>query len=68
MTSPRITRSDLEARFQGFQDTVTGKIEDRRQTIIATVTAVSVVVLVIAYLLGRRSGRKRNSFVEIRRL
>ncbi|MGA0895352.1 MAG: hypothetical protein ACO3S5_12070, partial [Ilumatobacteraceae bacterium] len=44
-----------------------GRLDDRRQSIVAVVSAVGIVVLVVAYLFGRRSGRRKTTFVEIRR-
>lgn len=67
MAQPRITRADLEARFSEVQSDLQGRLDDRRQSIVAVVSAVGIVVLVVAYLLGRRSGRRKTTFVEIRR-
>ena len=67
MAQPRITRADLEARFGEVQRDLQGRLDDRRQSIVAVASAVGVVVLVVAYLLGRRSGRRKTTFVEIRR-
>jgi hypothetical protein len=49
------------------QSDLQGRLDDRRQSIVAVVSAVGIVVLVVAYLLGRRSGRRKTTFVEIRR-
>ncbi|MFM2183020.1 MAG: hypothetical protein RJB61_1314 [Actinomycetota bacterium] len=67
MAQPRITRADLEARFSEVQSDLQGRLDDRRQSIVAVVSAVGIVVLVVAYLFGRRSGRRKTTFVEIRR-
>ncbi|MEY4607169.1 MAG: hypothetical protein RLY45_1929 [Actinomycetota bacterium] len=67
MAQPRITRADLEARFSDVQSDLQGRLDDRRQSIVAVVSAVGIVVLVVAYLFGRRSGRRKTTFVEIRR-
>lgn len=65
--SSRITRDDLEAKFRDLQTDILGRASERRQSLIATASTVATVVVVIAYLLGRRSGRKRGSRVEFRR-
>lgn len=67
MAQARITREDLEARFRTVQEDLQGRLDDRRQGIVAVASAVGIVVLVVAYLLGRRAGRRRTTFVEIRR-
>jgi len=63
----RITKSDLELKFQSLQDDLQGRASDKKQSLVAAASLASAVVVVIAYLLGRRGGRKRRSVVEIRR-
>lgn len=64
----RITREDLEGRFRSVQTDLQARVEEKTQSL-ATVLAVGgVVLLVVFYLLGRRSGRKKTTFVEIRRV
>ena len=65
--TPRITKSDLEIKFQELQDDLQGRASDKKQSIIAVASIASAVVVLIAYLLGRHGGRKRRSVVEIRR-
>ena len=63
---PKITREDLEQKFKSLQDDIQG-VTDRNKTSIATYAAITGgVVVIIAYALGRRSGRKRRSVLEIR--
>lgn len=66
--SSKITRDDLEAKFRALQGDVQGRVEDKKQTIVAVVAGVSVVVLVVVFLLGKRSGKKKTTLVEIRRV
>jgi uncharacterized membrane protein YvbJ len=68
MSQQRITRDDLEAKFRALQDDVQGKVMDKRQTLVAAGSAVAVVIVLIVFFLGKRSGRKKTTFVEIRRL
>jgi hypothetical protein len=63
----RITKQDLEMKFQSLQDDLQGRASDKKQSIVAAVSLASAVIVLIAYLLGRRGGRKRRSVVEIRR-
>lgn len=62
------SKEDLRETLQGFQDGLRGAIDDRRQTLVTVGAVVGVTVLVVAYLLGRRVGRRRTTFVEIRRV
>jgi hypothetical protein len=63
---PKITRDDLEQKFKSLQDDIQG-VTDRNKTSIATYVAIAGgVIVIVAYALGRRSGRKRRSVLEIR--
>jgi len=63
----RITKEDLETKFQSLQDDLQGRVSDKKQSIVAIASIASAVVVLIAYFLGRRGGRRRRSVVEIRR-
>jgi hypothetical protein len=67
MTENRITRDDLESKFRALQADVQGRAADKKQSAIAIGSAIATCVVLIAYLLGRRGGRKRGSRVEFRR-
>ena len=70
MASPprRITRADLEAKLREVRGEVEEKGEAAKSTGL-TVALVGVAVVVgVAFLLGRRRGRKRSTVVEIRRV
>ena len=62
-----ITRDDLQAKFQGLQDDLQGKVAEKKRTVAGTAAGVGVVMLLIVFLLGRRSGKKKTTTVEIRR-
>ncbi len=66
-TEARITKEDLESRFQSLQDDLQGRASDKKQTIMSAAAMLGGVVVLVAYLIGRRGGRKRRSVVEIRR-
>lgn len=63
-----VDRDQLESTLGSFQNSLRGQIEDRRQTIVTIGVAVGVAVAIVAYLLGRRSGRKKSAVIDIRRL
>jgi hypothetical protein len=68
MAEQRITRDELESQFAKFQADLQGKVDDKRQALITGGTVVLVLVLVMMFVLGKRSGRKSSTFLEIRRL
>jgi hypothetical protein len=68
MTRNQISRDDLEARLSSLQTGFGRKIADRRKTIITVGAGVSFVIVIVFFLLGRRSGAKKTTIVEIRRV
>jgi hypothetical protein len=64
----RISRDDLESRFNSLQQNLTGQLEDRKQSLVAIAGGASLVLLILFFLLGRRSGKKKTTLVEIRRV
>lgn len=67
MSENKITRDDLESKFRALQTDIQGRAADKKQSLVAGASAIGAVVVLLAYLFGRRSGRKRGSRVEIRR-
>jgi hypothetical protein len=65
--TPRVTREDLETKFRALQTDIQGRATDKKQSIVAIGSGVATVVVLLAYVFGRRSGRKRSSRVEFRR-
>lgn len=68
MAQQRITRDDLEANFRALQGDVQGTIEDKKQTALIAAVGGAVLVLIVIFLLGKRSGKKKTTLVEIRRV
>jgi hypothetical protein len=63
-----ITRADLEAKFDELRGAAEPGAEKARGIGIAAVIAGGILLVAIAYLLGRRRGRKRRTIVEVRRV
>ncbi|MFM2115562.1 MAG: hypothetical protein RI908_1303 [Actinomycetota bacterium] len=63
----KISRDDLERRFKSLQDDLQGRVENKKQTIVAIAGAAAVVLVVVSYLFGRRRGSRRATRVEFRR-
>jgi hypothetical protein len=63
----RISADDLQRKIQSLQDTIQGSVEDQKSRLVAVGGVALVAALLLLFLLGRRSGRKRSTFVEIRR-
>jgi hypothetical protein len=66
--SERISRDDIEKKLRGLQGEVVDKVEDRKSALATAAVVGGVLVVILVFLLGRRSGRRRSTMVEIRRL
>jgi hypothetical protein len=64
----KITRSDLESKFRAFQGDIQGKVDDKKQTLITVGAGLGMFLMLVFFLLGRRSGKKKTTLVEIRRI
>lgn len=68
MTDTRISRADLESKFREVQDGLQGKLEEKKASVVTALAVGGVVLALVFFLLGRRSGRKKTTLVEIRRV
>lgn len=63
----RITRQDIEDRIRELTGGVEETVGEARPTLVGVAAGAGVALLLAAYLLGRRAGRRRSAIVEIRR-
>ena len=63
-----ITRDDLERGFRNLQQGVRDEVDSRRSTLIMAGGGLAFLLVVLVFLLGRRSGKRKTTFVEIRRV
>jgi hypothetical protein len=66
--SGRITRADIEAKLKAIRDDIEPVGDQAKGGLMAAAPVVAAVLVIGAYLLGRRSGKKRRAVIEIRRL
>jgi hypothetical protein len=64
----RITRDDLEDKFRELEGGTRDQVESARSTVVTAVGVAALILLLLAFLLGTRKGRKRSTVVEIRRV
>ena len=64
----RITRGDIEAKLRDMRGEVQETAEAAKAPILAIAGGVAAAVIVIAFLLGKRRGRRKSTVVEIRRV
>ena len=66
--APRITREDIETKLRQLKGDTDEVVEANKTNGIVIAVIGGIVVIALAYLLGRRRGKKKSAFVEIRRL
>jgi hypothetical protein len=64
----RITRDDIEEKFRDLQGGVDEAADQAVSYVLVVGVAVVVGVVAVAYVLGRRKGRRKSTIVEVRRL
>lgn len=66
--SDRITRDDLEDKFRELEGDAREQVVSARSTLVTAGVVAALLLLLLAFLLGTRKGRKRSTVVEIRRV
>jgi hypothetical protein len=64
----RITRDDIEAKLRELEGDARDQVASARSTVITAGIIAALILLLLAFLLGRRGGRQRSTVVEIRRV
>jgi hypothetical protein len=67
-TNGKITRGDIEAKLHEMQGEVQESAEAAKTPIMAIAGGVAVAVVLLAFLLVKRRGRRKSTVVEIRRV
>ncbi|MGH9137070.1 MAG: hypothetical protein ACRD0G_08475 [Acidimicrobiales bacterium] len=64
----KVSRDDLESKFRELRGEVDTQAEQAKSFAIAGGVAFIVLLALLAFILGRRAGRKKTTVVEIRRI
>jgi uncharacterized protein HemX len=67
-TASPITRADIESKLRELQGSATRRVDTAAATGVKVAIALAVVVVLGAFVIGRRKGRRQTTIVEIRRL
>ena len=67
-TDGPVTRATIEAKLREIRGEVGSTTESARPYVMMAGIAAAAVVVGMAYLLGRRKGKKRTTVVEVRRV
>ncbi len=63
----RITREDLEKRFRQVTGSATAEVDILKPRLLTAAVGAGLAVIAMAFLVGKRRGRRRSTIVEIRR-
>ncbi len=63
-----IRRADLEAKMRELQGEVVETRESATSTLLTVGAVVAVGIVAVAFLWGRRKGKRRTTVVEVRRI
>lgn len=64
----RITPADIESKFREIQGQVDSVAEEGKERAMPVAVAAAAVLVIVVYLMGRRSGKRRSTVVQIRRI
>ena len=67
-TDTPITRDDLESSFRSLKDDIDRSADQAKSKLIPAGISFAFLLLVVAYLLGKRVGKTKSTVVEIRRI
>jgi hypothetical protein len=64
----KISPADIEAKFREMQGQVDVVAADSKKKAVIAGSAFAVLLLLVIFLMGQRSGKRKSTVVEIRRL
>jgi hypothetical protein len=68
MAAQRVTTADIESKLREIRGEVEQSTSAARPRILGGAIAGAVLLVLVAFLLGRRRGRRKSTVVEIRRV
>jgi hypothetical protein len=67
-TTGTITQKDIEAKFREIKGDIDETAESAQGIAITVGAVIAVVVVLGVFVLGKRRGKKKSTFIEVRRL
>ena len=64
----KISVEDIESKVREIEGVLQGGVERAKPRLLATGVFITLLVLALAYLLGRRVGNRSSAVVEVRRV
>jgi hypothetical protein len=63
----RITPDDIRAKLGDIQGEAREQVDEAKSQLVAIGAGVALVLLILAFMLGRRGGRRSSAVIEVRR-
>jgi hypothetical protein len=63
----RITPDDIRAKLGDIQGEAREQVDGAKNQLVAVGAGVALVLLILAFMLGRRGGRRSSAVIEVRR-
>ncbi len=63
----RIDREDIKSKLTEIQGEATQSVETAKNQLVTAGAVVAVLLLIVMFLLGRRSGKRASAVIEVRR-
>jgi hypothetical protein len=71
MTQPtpdgQITPDDIKAKLGSIQGEAREQVDDAKNQLVAVGAGIALILLIAAFLLGRRGGKRSSAIIEVRR-
>lgn len=67
MHNERVTPEDIRSKLTEIQGEATEQVEAAKNQVIAVGVLVGILLLIIAFMLGRRGGKRASAVIEVRR-
>ncbi|MCB1272612.1 MAG: hypothetical protein M9942_13945 [Microthrixaceae bacterium] len=62
-----VTPEDIRSKLTEIQGDATEQVESAKNQLIAVGALVALFLLIVAFLLGRRAGKRSSAIIEVRR-
>lgn len=62
-----ITRDDIKSKLDDMQGEALEQVDGVKNQLLAVGVGVGLVLLIVAFLLGRRGGKRSSAIIEVRR-
>lgn len=66
-TSEPISRDDIKAKLGDLQGEARTQVDGARNQLITVGAGLALLLLVVAFMLGRRGGKRSSAVIEVRR-